>query len=279
MTTPSRSPRRAPLRVGIALVLLLAVVLVIAGGAALRSDGQPKDAPTRPAEVAFAGDSMMREVAAALIAATEGPDVHSSFVLSATLADDPAAIQGWSTRAATKPPDQVVVLIGTWERATPGVAASLQQPSWPTPYIEAVRPFTDAITGAGGEVLWLGYPPMYWPDDPTGGVNVARLNQAYAAVGASVPGVTYLDAGAEVAGPDGSSVRSVVGEDGQEVVLRQLDQHLCPDGVVLVARPVVEELEQRLGITANSGWEQASWRHEPEHFQNPEQCPGLIPGT
>ncbi|OWY60286.1 hypothetical protein B7486_70000, partial [cyanobacterium TDX16] len=90
------------------------------------------------------------------------------------------------------------------------------------------------------------------------------------------PAVSFLAAGDAVAGPAGESVRSVVGADGEEVVLRQLDQHLCPAGVERMARVVLADLVPRLGAEPAVGWEQGPWRQEPEHFQNPEQCPELV---
>jgi hypothetical protein len=224
------------------------------------AEGEP------PVEVLFTGDSVMQQVAAAMIEAVDGPEAQASFASTIAIADQPETLVGWQTVMAVEPPDVVVVMVGTWERDA--VRAGLQQGGWPEPYLAQVGPFLETLTGAGADVVWLTYPPG-GSDEAN---DVAALNEALAALPDRFPGVTVIDAGSEVAGPSGERVRTVVGADGVEQAVREESVHLCPEGVVLMATPVVADLSERLGIALQPGWEQGAWRRDPALFTDPAAC-------
>jgi hypothetical protein len=253
-------------------LVVVACALVHACGsspAAAPSSGDTSPEATGP-EVVFIGDSMMGELVPAISEAFEGT-VQTRYVVTTTIGDEP--LETWREMLAEHTPDVVVVLVGTWERMI-DVDAHLE-PGWPQSYTRRVEPFLDLMSDAGTEVLWLGYPPMAWEDGPEGTAQVAAMNDAYATLPALDPGVTYLDAGATLGGYLGESVRSYVDEQGEEVVLRVTDQHMCPAGVERMARPVIADLMQRLDVAPAAAWELGAWRHEPGNFQHPEECPDL----
>jgi hypothetical protein len=223
-------------------------------------------APPEPVRVVFTGDSVMDQVAAALTAALQGPLVETSFTATIAVADKPETVTGWQAALAVDPPDLVVVLVGTWEQDV--VVAAQAEGAWPAPYLDRVTPFLDVLAAAGTDVLWLRYPP----GAAEAAAPIAALNAAIAAMPDRFPGVSELDAGGAVAGPYGEHVRTVVDDDGVTRVVREPGVHLCPDGVVLVARRVVAELAARLDVEPNPAWEQAAWRSDPALFTDPLAC-------
>jgi hypothetical protein len=231
------------------------------------ASAEPPASNAEPAlEVLVTGDSVMQQVAAAVVDAVDGPEVQARFASTIAIADQPETVVGWETVMAVEPPDVVVVMVGTWERDA--VRAGLAQGGWPAPYLDQVAPFVETLTAAGAEVVWLTYPP----GDGDEASDIAALNEAVAALPDRFPGVAVVDAGAEVAGPSGERLRTLVGPDGVEQAVREESVHLCPDGVVLVAAPVVADLAERLGFTPRSGWEQGEWRDDPTLFTDPAAC-------
>jgi len=278
---PHGRPRRA------AVVTLLGAGVLLALGASCSSSDQPAvssdasgptSAPTSstivPADpettvdVLFTGDSVMQQVAAAGIDALDVTGVHATFASTIAIAGQPETVVGWQTVMAVDPPDLVVVMVGTWERDA--VRAGLQQGGWPEPYLEQVTPFVETLTAAGAEVVWLTYPPSEGEEAS----DVAALNEALTALPARFPGVQVVDAGSTVAGPSGERVRTVVDDDGVERVVREPSVHLCPDGVVRVATPMVAAVAEQLAVTPNPGWEQGAWREDPSLFTDLATCEG-----
>jgi hypothetical protein len=218
--------------------------------------------------VLLAGDSIMRELSAGLVAALEGP-THASFVATPYLAGNTAALAEWTQRVRDDAPDVVVVLIGTWEGVT--VAQGFREPDFAATYAEQVRPFVELLTDAGASILWLGYPPLELAAESE---QLAAFNRAWATLPTHFPGLQYLGAGDAIA-PTGTFQLTVPLPDGGEALVRQTDgRHLCPDGVVLMARPVVAEVAARLGVEPVADWESAPWRADPTRFEHPELCPG-----
>jgi hypothetical protein len=273
--TFDHSRRRAV--AGALLAVLLACAACGTPSSSANDDAVTEDGPAtaeqlgRPPRIVFTGDSIMRELSGGLAAALDGP-AQTSYITMPSVSGNAVGLADWQARmAAPDPPDLVVVLVGTWEGFV--VAQSYLEPSWPAPYLDTLDPFLEAVTDGGAEVLWLGYPALALDAEAE---QLAAMDQAWATLPERIDGVRYLDAGDAVA-PDGVFRLSVSDGQGGTELLRQSDgRHLCPEGVVVMAEPVVSAVEQTFAVEANVAWEEAPWRHDPSGFEHPELCPGEI---
>lgn len=227
-------------------------------------------APPGPPQVVLAGDSLMRELSAPLIAALAGP-AEASYVAMPSVFETPTAVAEWEGRMASAPPDLVVVLVGTWE----GILVQQRhlEPGFADVYAEGVRPFVDVVAGGGAEVLWLGYPAL---DTAEEAAQLAALDEVWSGLPGVFPGVSYLDAGEAVA-PAGEFLETVPLPGGGDLRVRQGDgRHLCPEGALLMAEPVVQAVADQLGLTPNPGWQEGGWRDDPAAYEHPELCGGVL---
>lgn len=227
-------------------------------------------APPGPPRVVLAGDSLMRELSAPLIAALAGP-AEASYVAMPSVFETPTTVVEWEGRMASSPPDLVVVLVGTWE----GILVQQRHldAGFADVYAEGVRPFVDVVVGGGAQVLWLGYPALDLQEEAA---QLASLDEVWSGLPSVFPGVAYLDAGEAVA-PGGEFLETVPLPGGGDLRVRQGDgRHLCPEGALLMAEPVVQAVAAQLGLTANPGWQEGGWRDDPAAYEHPELCAGVL---
>lgn len=227
-------------------------------------------APPGPPQVVLAGDSLMRELSAPLIAALAGP-AEPSYVAMPSVFETPTTVAEWEARMASTPPDLVVVLVGTWE----GILVQQRhlEAGFADVYAEGVRPFVEAVVGGGAEVLWLGYPALDLADEAA---QLAALDEVWSGLPGVFPGVAYFDAGEAVA-PGGEFLETVPLPGGGDLRVRQGDgRHLCPEGALLMAEPVVQAVAEQLDLTPNPGWQEGGWRDDPAVYEHPELCGGVL---
>lgn len=257
--------RAAAKRATPTFAVLLVLVLATTFPAACGRERSPEaaDAPTRVPRVLLAGDSVMSELAAGIRAAL-GPRVDARYVISPAVAEDHTLAAALRREVAASEPDVVVLLVGTWE--APAVLAG---DGWDRDYRVRVAPFIDEVTAAA-QLVWLGHPPTR---DPAESLRLAAVNAVWSELAATTDALTYVDAGRGVA-PDGAFHTLLDRPGGGRAVVRNLDgRHLCPDGIVLMAREVLGPLTQLLGSDPAPAWEQGAWRDDPETIRFPQQCP------
>jgi hypothetical protein len=234
--------------------------------------GGRQPTPTDPLRVTFAGDSVMAELAPAMIQALEGPgESVGRFLLAPSLARGGAGGVVWNQEIREHDPDLIVVLMGFWEDAVVGETAS-DAPGWAQQYRTAVvDPFLDLLTRDGAKVLWIGMAAVV---DPVITVRLERLNSVFIDAADARDDVDYLPAGQFLSGPEGGYTDvSVSPTTGQPVRLRRTDGlHLCPGGVDALGAPVLDRITRQWNVQAAYGWQQGSWR-QPPLLQAPEECP------
>jgi hypothetical protein len=230
--------------------------------------------PEDPLRVVFAGDSLMANLApAATQALNEGGSADAQFVLSPSVARDPTVQVLWQAALEQVDPDVIVMLIGTWENAAEGGRPG--DPGWAEAYVPNVLdPFVQLLTSQGAHLIWIGMPAV---DDPYRTLEYAHLNGVYADLANRYPDqVTYIDGGSYVSSPEGGFIDVVPTPDGGQLRLRRTDgTHLCPDGVSLIAEPVLAEIVADWNVPLLADWQHASWR-QPQNVEKPEECPGLV---
>jgi hypothetical protein len=60
------------------------------------------------------------------------------------------------------------------------------------------------------------------------------------------------------------------------VRLRRTDGlHICPDGIVALGTPVLDEITRQWNVSAVYGWQQGPWRRPPL-LHAPEECPAPV---
>lgn len=277
------------MRSGVAAIVVagvLAGVLGWATGAAVSADpveglaadqSTPSTAagPTEPLRITLAGDSVMAGLAPALEAAI-GHDGQADveFVLTPSILRDATVRFSWSKQLEEFDPDVVVMFVGTWELGEVtnriGTAVGPGDPAWQASYeSDILDPWVDLITAKGAEVIWLGAPAV---ESAEVDALFSSLNEAYEALDDRWPDVTYLDSTAALAGAGAGFVPIATTPDGDQVRVRQVDGlHLCPDGAVLLAGAVIEEIQADHPVREAPGWPDGSWRNHQEY--PPASCP------
>jgi hypothetical protein len=224
-----------------------------------------------PLRVTFAGDSVMAELAPAMIQALEGTgETRGRFVLAPSLARGATDGLVWNRELDRHRPELVVVLVGVWEDSVVG-EESYARPGFADSYrTEVVEPFVDLVTRDGAQVLWVGMAAVRDPDVTQ---RFAQLNAVYEAVADDRPDVDFIQGGQYLSAPEGGYAEVGTSPNGVPERLRRIDGlHLCPAGVVALGVPVLDEISKRWNVGATYGWQQGSWR-EPPQLHAPEECP------
>jgi hypothetical protein len=230
-------------------------------GAVPASTAAPSTAPpTTPApttttpvvvnsKVLIAGDSMSQGVGVMLeaFAAEKGLQVESIGKASTGLTrpdyfDWPARLL---EATAASDPGVVVLMFGgnDGQPITDATGKSYQvsDPAWAVEYGSRVARVMDQLGDEGRKVVWIGS-----PNSSSSNMNsrLTVINQVLQQQAASRPWVTYLDAWALFAAPDGSYVASLADSTGKAVRMRNKDgYHLTIDGYRFLARATLAQVE------------------------------------
>jgi hypothetical protein len=280
----------ARLRRAAALVLLSAALAAACSSGSDGDDASPATASTvpvtttslppggrqptaqRPLRVTFAGDSVMGEVAPALIQALEGTgETRARFLLAPSIARGGAGGVIWNRELQRHHPELIVLLVGFWEDKIIGETAS-GQPGWANQYRRTVvDPFLDLLTRDGAKVLWIG---MASVNEPNLTARLARMNSVYLDAADARDDVDFIPAGRYLSTPQGGYADVLPSPvSGQPLRIRRTDGlHICPDGLALLGPPGLEAITEQWNITAAYGWQQGSWRRPPL-LHAPEECP------
>jgi hypothetical protein len=225
--------------------------------------------PPEPLRVLLAGDSVMAGLAPAVEAALAADDdADVEFVLTPTLLRDDTVRFAWTNHLEGFAPNVVVMFVGTWEVGAvtqdDGRPVSPDDDTWRVAYErDILGPWVDLVTATGAEVVWIGAPPV-----PTPEVDVlfGALNRAYTSLAERRPDVEYLESSTALAAGGDGFVPVVTTAEGRSVRVRQIDGlHLCPDGAVLLARALLDELGERRELRLAAGWEAGAWRGAEEY--------------
>ena len=267
------------------LVVALFLVAVTAGAAcssaasggagvgptsAVPATRSTRTSPPAPS-VVLGGDSVMEGLVPAVRAAL-GNQAHVEYLAAPTIstASDRAA---WRSGIETGDPDLVVVLVGTWEVLQPGFAPT--EPGWADTYGRQVMdPLAASLTAGGARVLWV---EMHSSTRLANTLSFAVLGSQARALAERNDAVDVIDAGDAVDRPGDVLADVLPGPDGTPERIRRLDGtgvHLCPAGVVRLARSVLAWIAEHAGrpLLLEEGWEVADWRWPPA-LADPEQCP------
>ncbi len=215
-----------------------------------------EDAAELP-RVLIVGDSVLQEAAGPLAFAIEATgQARAEFSLGPDLPRDEADIAVWQSALERTDPDLVVVSVGHWEYLSVLGDFAEGELFEPGSYAEGVvEPFADLITSTDARVLWVG-PAVIADAEETEFVN--GLEQDFRALARQRSDVAFVDADTWVA-PEGFT-ETLPGPDGEPVPVRRADGiHLCPEGQILLAEGLLDEVAAELGLTPVAGWAD-DWR-------------------
>lgn len=223
-----------------------------------------------PATVIVAGDSIIYDVAPALVAALD-PDSTTVVPviapqIAATTSREPLLRQVEETSA-----DLVVVMVGVWERGHLSIAGlRLGEPGWAEAYAaEVLDPTVDTLLASGSRLLILGPPHLR---DQRSQSEIDLLEEAWSAYAdRRSDAVRFADAD-EWLGTTVGYTEIETADDGTSTRLRRTDGiHLCEEGARRIARGVLGMISEELGSTTAvvPGWETAAWT---DRFPD-DECP------
>ncbi len=169
----------------------------------------------------------------------------------------------WPQYIAELDPDVVIVTVGPHDVVSRPIDGTLRGPGdpvWSTWYGGLLDQAAGALTARGASVVWLG---MLWQGQPElhgADTAVAALNVEIGALAARTPSVTYVDAAAALAGPDGRYLE--LAEPGMR--LRKPDgEHLCAEGAERFAAAALVPIAEQFGLVAGAtdpAWSHGLWR-------------------
>ena len=233
--------------------------------------GGRQPAADDPLRVLFAGDSLAIETAAPTMAALRGGgSAGASFVGAPVIPRGPLGRLFWSNTLDESDPDVVVLLIGVWERMGFKQARSAGQ-TLSQYRAEVIDPFVDLVTSRGAELVWVSSPVVR---EPVASSELSFMNEIFEGVSQIDDRVTYIDANRRITGPTGEYVEIATGPDGSAQRLRRQDgTHLCPDGAVRMAEPVIGYVADRWNVPVDQNWPEGAWRTADPFEAAPAECP------
>jgi len=233
--------------------------------------GGRRPTPRDPLRVLMAGDSLMHDVSPALLAAlNDGGSAVARFVAAPSIPREDVTRALWRQQLREYDPEAIVVMIGVWEGM--GIDAQAQQPigtpAWERAYRDQLLdPYLELLTSRGAEVVWIGMPPS---PDLRRSLEFAALNRAVRRASRDTPGLTYIPGDELLSHPDGSWAEILPGPRGTPQRVRRVDTtHLCAEGSVRLARPVLDHLERQWDVPVARNWPTKNWRW----VFPPEECP------
>lgn len=246
-----------------------AAVLQEAEAAAATDERQPT--AEDPLRVLMAGDSLLLDVSRAITATVQaGGRAVARLAEEPGIPRDESTRDRWRQRLARFDPEVIIVLIGVWEAMATGVPGQppLGSIAWERAYRDRLLdPYVELLASRGAKVVWIGMPPVL---DARRQRGFNAMNRAVRHAAEASAGLTYVSGDRILARPDGSWTAFLPGPQGNPQRVRRLDTtHLCADGAVRLARPVLRFVDRQWDLPLAPNWPSRGWRRS---FP-PNQCP------
>ena len=224
-----------------------------------------------PLRVLMAGDSLMADVSLAISSTIQdGGSGVAKLVAAPSLARDDVTRALWRQQLAEYDPEVIVVLVGVWEGMAEDALTDrvLGSPQWEREYRRtALVPYLDLMTSEGAKVIWIGMPPS---PDLRRALEWSSINRAVRTLSTQRDDLTWVPGDEILANPDGSWADILPGPQGNPQRVRRIDTtHLCAEGAVRLARPVLDELQDQYEIPLAENWPTRDWRW----VFPPDECP------
>lgn len=224
-----------------------------------------------PLRVLMAGDSLLADVSLAISSTIQdGGAAVAKLVAAPSIARDEVTRTLWRQQLAEFDPEVIVVMMGVWEGMAEDALTDqrLGSAAWEREYRRnALVPYVDLMTSHGAEVIWIGMPPS---PDLRRALEWGSMNRAVRTLSNQRDDLTWIPGDELLANPDGSWTDILPGPQGNPQRVRRLDTtHLCAEGAVRLARPVLEELQRQWDIPLAENWPNRNWRW----VFPPDQCP------
>ena len=225
-----------------------------------------------PLRVLMAGDSLMADISLAIASTLhDGGKARARLVAAPSVPRDDVMRALWRRQIDQYDPEVIILFIGVWEAM--GINALSTEPlgslAWERAYRrDLLKPYLRLLTSEGAEVVWVGMPPD---------LNASR-QEIFAAMNRAVRGLARVSSELEyvpgdriLAGPGGTWTDVLPGPRGGSQRVRRIDTtHLCAEGAVRLARPVLRYLQRQWDVPLAENWPDRNWRW----VFSPAECPG-----
>lgn len=224
--------------------------------------GGRRPTPEEPLRILMAGDSLMADVSLAIASTVQdGGSARAKLVAAPSVPRDDVTRALWRQQLAEYDPEVVVIMIGVWEGMVEDSrsSADLGTVAWERRYRQAALiPYVDLLTSQGAQVIWIGMPPS---PEPRRALEWTSINRAVRTLSGQRDDLTWVPGDELLANPDGSWAEFLPGPQGNPQRVRRVDTtHLCAEGAVRLARPVLNELEHQWEIPLAPDWPNRNWR-------------------
>jgi hypothetical protein len=224
--------------------------------------GGRRPTPEDPLRVLLAGDSLMADLSLAISSTLQdGGSARASLVAAPSIPRDETMRSLWRQQLSTYDPDVIVLMIGVWEGMVEDAltAEPLGTLAWERSYRRnLLEPYLQLLTSEGAEVVWIGMPPS---PDPRRELEWSSMNRAVRQLAEESPDLSWIPGDEILANPDGSWADVLPGPQGNPQRVRRIDTtHLCAEGVVRLARPVLNHLERQWDVPIARNWPTRNWR-------------------
>jgi hypothetical protein len=224
-----------------------------------------------PLRVLMAGDSLMADVSLAISSTIQdGGSAVAKLVAAPSIARDDVTRALWRQQLDEFDPEVIVVMIGVWEGMAEDALTDLRlgSPAWEREYRQtALIPYVDLLTSQGATIVWIGMPPS---PDLRRALEWSSMNRAVRTLSNQRDDLAWVPGDELLAHPDGSWADILPGPQGNPQRVRRIDTtHLCAEGAVRLARPVLHELQERYEIPLAENWPTRDWRW----VFPPDECP------
>jgi hypothetical protein len=161
-------------------------------------------------------------------------------------------------------------MIGVWEGMAEDALTTLPlgSPAWEQTYRQdLLEPYLQLLTSQGAEVIWVGMPPA---QDLRRTLEFSAMNGAVRRLAQDSPDLTWVPGDEILANPDGTWADVLPGPGGNPQRVRRVDTtHLCAEGAVRLARPILGYLHHQWDVPLAADWPNRNWRW----VFPPEDCP------
>jgi len=224
-----------------------------------------------PLRVLMAGDSLMADISLAIASTVQdGGRAVARLAEEPSIPRDETTRDRWRQRLARFDPEVVVVLIGVWEAMATGGPGQypLGSVAWERAYRDRLLdPYVELLASRGAKVVWIGMPPVL---DARRQRGFNAMNRAVRHLAEQSADLTYVPGDRLLARPDGSWTAFLPGPQGNPQRVRRIDTtHLCAEGAVRLARPVLRFIDRQWDIPLAPNWPYRNWRW----VFPPAECP------